>query len=132
MNSLSKQPDGGFFEIPDGFCNDYFPINLEAQGSYTVVPKGEITITFPSASYHRFISRVQVHGDGSTLLEFDGNPTSQWVTGENYSASDYNKLVNETLDWLYEKPSCAWCRSEYHDAKYHPGTCMNCGGPAGK
>lgn len=24
---------------------------------------------------------------------------------------------------------CAYCKSEYHDSKAHPGTCGNCGAP---
>jgi len=25
--------------------------------------------------------------------------------------------------------NCAFCNSEYHDSKLHPGTCTNCGAP---
>ena len=24
---------------------------------------------------------------------------------------------------------CPYCRSEYHDSEFHPGTCTNCGAP---
>lgn len=42
----------------------------------------------------------------------------------------------QTLYWLpiieMGATYCAYCGSEYHSSKFHPGTCGNCGGPRGR
>ena len=34
--------------------------------------------------------------------------------------------------WAERAPRCAYCDSDFHPSKFHPGSCQECGAPIGR
>ena len=47
-----------------------------------------------------------------------------------FSLSSVEDIRFDMADISYDT-ACHYCGSTYHDSKFHPGTCTNCGGPRG-
>lgn len=52
-------------------------------------------------------------------------------TFEPITAAQYNRF-SPHISEAVKRDKCLYCNSEFFDARYHPGTCANCGAPKGK
>jgi len=64
------------------------------------------------------------------LERLDGR--DNYVDADSAVESVMGFLPHEHPEWLFDTPPppaiCPWCRSEWHESKFHPKRCIECGG----